>query len=444
VTAERPVVLVALSPQVEQLIEPLLFGEHAAVTIAASLVELTALERTLSESDGAEALLVSADVPGLSAGLLSRARSHGLRLIGIAGDEHDAQLLHDLPLDTILAAPIDPAALRAAAQHRSETIADTHTSGPRGPEKPPREREGAVLAVIGSRGAPGASELAASLAALAERWDAVLVELDLLGGGLALRLGADATQGSLLGLLRASGGRESAVGELLDRWLVKRPGWAPVLLAPPQPEQTIEELDQPGAIRAALEALATQHPLVFVDVGSQLATLGEVGPVSRCYREALLTADAVLLVLGSRETQLDAGLAQLDLLLDHLGIPAERIRIVCNGVGGPGAIPQPQLEQTLAVGLRERELAADAVIPWDGRALGKATRSGMPLAIAHPRGSYARNVETLLDTLFLPGAPVARHRKRLLPPLVAKPNEQPEPRGDEAREDEEVVLPWRS
>ena len=84
------------------------------------------------------------------------------------------------------------------------------------------------------------------------------------------------------------------------------------------------------------------------------------------------------------------------------------------GVGGPGAIPRSQLEQTLTVGLRERELAADALIPWDARALAKAARTGLPLAAAHPRGSYARSLARLLDSLFLPGAPVARHGKRLL------------------------------
>ncbi len=203
----------------------------------------------------------------------------------------------------------------------------------------------------------------------------------------------------------------------------------------------IEELDQPGAIRAALDALAEQYPLVIVDAGFLLAQPGALGAVERCHREALVAADAVLLTLGARESQLDAGLAQLDLLLDTLGIPRERIRVVCNGVGGPGAVPRPQLEQTLTIGLRERELAADALIPWDARALAKAVHTGLPLVAAHPRGSYARELGQLLDMLFLPGAPVARGRKRLLA-LPSRATAEPEP----ARElgEEEVALPWRS
>jgi Flp pilus assembly CpaE family ATPase len=441
----KPKVLLALSPLVEQQIAPLLFGQDAAVTVAASLVELAALERTLADNaSDAEALLVSADIPDLSASLLSRARSQGLRLVGIASDDHDSIVLGELPLDRTLTAPVDAHALQAAVRvdARSAPLAQAVEDRRMSRE---HERAGTVLAVIGCRGGPGASELACSLAALAaDEWKALLVELDLLGSaGLALRLGTDPSQGSLLALLRATRAGEPALGELLERWLVMRTGWPPTLLAPPQPEQAIEELDQPGTIRSGLDALAAQYPLVVVDVGFLLAHPGPLGPVERCHREALVAADAVLLTLGAREAQLDAGLAQLDLLLDTLGIPRERIRVVCNGVGGPGAIPRPQLEQTLTIALRERELAVDALIPWDTRALDKAVRTGHPLAAAHPRGGYARALTRLLDTLFLPGAPVARGRKRLLT-LPSAATVKPEPVADRDEEEEEVALPWRS
>jgi len=113
----KPNVLLALSPLVEQQIAPLLFGQDAAVTVAASLVELAALERTLADNDSnAEALLVSADIPDLTASLLSRARSQGLRLVGIASDDHDSIVLRELPLDRTLTAPIDAHALQAAVR----------------------------------------------------------------------------------------------------------------------------------------------------------------------------------------------------------------------------------------------------------------------------------------------------------------------------------------
>lgn len=441
-----PPVLLALSPMAEQSVAPLLFGEQAAVRVVASLVELAALERTVEENGAdAVALLVSADLSDFAPGPLGRVRSHGLRIVGVARDEDDAARLREQPLDVVLTLPISEQELAAAVQApaANTTNGAAIASGPPTTRAHGRERRGTVLAVVGSRGAPGASELASSLAALgAADWRALLVELDLLGdGGLALRLGSDPARGSLLALVRATATGEPAVAELLERWLVTRDGWPPLLLAPPDPGEVIAELDQPGAIRTALEVLADAYPLVVADVGFLLAHPGGVGAVGRCHREALLAADAVVLTVGAREAQLDAGLAQLDLLLDELEISRERIRIVCNGVGGPGAIPRPQLDQTLTIGLRERELAADALAPWDARALSKAVRTGLPLAAAHPRGGYARTIRQLLDTLFLPGTAVARTRKRLLA-LPARP--VVEAQRAAAQEDEEVMLPWRN
>ena len=90
-----------------------------------------------------------------------------------------------------------------------------------------------------------------------------------------------------------------------------------------------------------------------------------------------------------------------------------------------------ELTETLAQRLAERGLALDAALPWDGRALAKATRAGLPLAIAHPRGRYTRTLARLLEQLFLPVAPEPRERKRMLVPPAPK------------EQTEEVALPWR-
>ena len=280
---ERPAVVLALSPMVEQNVAPLLFGEQAAVRVVASLVELAALERTLHDSGGdAVALLVSADLSGFTPGPLGRARSHGLRVVGIARDNDEAALLRELPLDTVLTTPIDGPRLQEAVRAPGESTTNGHaTATAAAPRTRGRERRGTLLAVVGSRGTPGASELASSLATLGSAdWRTLLVELDLLGeGGLALRLGSDPAKGSLLALVRATATGEPALGELLERWLVTRNGWPQVLLAPPDPGQVIAELDQPGAIRAGLEALADAYPLVVADVGFLLAQPGGVGAV---------------------------------------------------------------------------------------------------------------------------------------------------------------------
>ncbi|HWQ23987.1 MAG TPA: hypothetical protein VNK94_07780 [Gaiellaceae bacterium] len=294
------------------------------------------------------------------------------------------------------------------------------------------EKRGSVLAVVGSKGAPGASECAASLAALgAERWPTVIVELDALGGGLDLRLGADARQGSVLGLARAVAAGDGAVGELLDRWLAVREGWPSVLVGAPDPAQALAELVRPGVVAGVLRSLASIYPLVVADVGFLLDEGEGTSPVSRVHREAVVAADAVLLILGAREEQLRAGLDQLDALL-ALGVPSERLRVAVNGLGGPGAATARAIEAVVHRQLAERRFALDAWLAWDGRALARARRTGLPLAAARGRGRYARALTRLLDELFLPVAPEPRGRKlRLAPP----------PLEDEAQEE---VAAWRS
>jgi Flp pilus assembly CpaE family ATPase len=418
--------VLALAPVAERAIEPLLFGAQAVVEPLASVGEADELDHELGPNT--EAVLLSPDLSGLTPAHCVRARARGARLVGIALDEHDRQALSALAVDETVDAEAGADALRRAL-HDPPTALNA-APPPAAPSSEPRA--GSLIAVIGSKGAPGASECAASLAALAaRRWQALLVEVDALGGALDLRLAADAHQGSLLGVARAADAGESALRELLERWLATREGWPPVLLGPATLAQALPELARPGAVAKALNALAAVTPLTVLDVGFQLEQGEDGGPVARIHREALVGADAVLLVLGAREDQLRAGLAQLELLLDNLAIKRERLRIAANGVGGPGAIPTPDLTETLAQRLAERGLALDAALPWDGRGLAKATRAGLPLAIAHPRGRYARSLTRMLEQLFLPVAPEPRERKRMLIPPAPK------------EQTEEVALPWR-
>src|SRR5205823_11989876 len=232
-------------------------------------------------------------------------RARGARLVGIALDEDDRQALSALAVDETVDADAGADALRRAL-HDAPTAPTAPP--PAAPSSEPRA--GSVIAVVGSKGAPGASECAASLAALAaRRWPALLVELDALGGALDLRLAADAHQGSLLGVDRAADAGDSALRELLERWLATSEGWPPVLLGPATLTQALPELARPGAVAKALTALAAVTPLSVLDVGFQLEQGEELGPAARIHREALVTADAVLLVLGAREEQLRAGLA---------------------------------------------------------------------------------------------------------------------------------------
>jgi hypothetical protein len=420
---ERLPVVLALSPVAERAVERFLFGRTALVEPRASAPDADELERDAVLAE-VETVLISPDLSGLTAAHCARVRARGIRITGLARDLSERQQLLALGVDDVVAPDDSEQAFLAALRGQS----DEDIGPSAGPEPmdaaftlPEIGGNGSVLAVIGSKGAPGASECAASLAALAaERWPCVLVEFDALGGGLDLRLGVDPRDGSLLGFARAVGGNDGALRELLERWLTTREGWPPVLLGPPEPEQAIGELARPGAVAATLRALASLYPLVIADVGFLLSTGDDAGAACRIHREAVVAADAVLLALGAREEQLRAGLDQLDALL-ALAIAPERLRVAVNGIGGPGAAARSALELVLPRQLAERRFALDAWLPWDSRALARAQRTGLTVAGARRRGAYARALARLLDELFLPVAPAPRDRKlRLLPPPPRK------------------------
>jgi Flp pilus assembly CpaE family ATPase len=435
-------VVLALTPVAERAVEHLLFGDTPTVVPVASVGEADELEATAREQT-ADAVLISPQLSGLSTGHSERVRATGLLLVGVALDDHDRDDLQSFAVDAVITPDTDPAELLAVTQGTTEAATVRAVAPPAAVPVQRRTGNGTALAVIGARGAGGASECAASLAALATaRWPTMLVELDGLGGSLSVRLGSNPRQGSVLGLIRAAEQGEDVVPELLERWVSTATGWPSVLLGPAVGDPVLSELARPAAIVRAMNALRAAYPLSVWDVGFLLATGAEVIAPVRIHREAIAGADSVLLVLGARDINLPAGLAQLDLLLGELAVPAERLRVLINGVGGPGVAPQRALTQALAPKLAERGLTADAWLPWDARALEKASRSGVPLAVARPRGGYARALTRLLDELFLPESSRTRRRKlRLASPTIkqAISNVTHEP-----HDEEEVVLPWRS
>jgi MinD-like ATPase involved in chromosome partitioning or flagellar assembly len=404
-------VILALTPIAEREFEPLLFDSIGSpLTILSSTVEGDELQRAV-ELEKPDAVLLSPDLSGLSTSTCERVRAKGVQLVGLALDERQQESLRALGVETTIGVSASRDDLLSAIRAESNAIAAEPAPTPA--EHPTRrEGSGSILAVVGGKGAPGASEFAASLAALAARqWATLLVEADALGGGLDVRLGANATGGSLVGLMRAatSGGVQR---ELVERWIVEPEGWPSVLLGPPD-ASALAELAWPGATTDALHELAALYALTICDVGAFLGEDGQPSPAARLHREALLAADSVLLVLGTRDTQLRSGLRQLDLLLGTLGIASERLRIIANGVNAPGTASRSQITETTTTHLAERGVGVDAWLPWDARAIKQAQKRGLPLASARGRGGYARAVSALLGDLFLSAAePTPKRRKR--------------------------------
>jgi hypothetical protein len=428
--SERPRILLALTPLVEREVEAELFGAATAIDVVASAADAQDLDELL-RTHRADALLVSPDLSGLAGAHTAAASAAGLRVIGLALDETGREVLGTLGVDEVLTLPIDDDALVTAACGPAPPPAKP--TAPAMPEATQAAEDGNVVVVVGSKGAPGASECAASLAALAAaRWGCVLVEVDALGPSLDVRLGADARDGSLAGVARAVQGEEPGLHDLVARWLVERPGWAPTLLGAPDP---VRDLARPGSAADAIRALARLHPLVICDVGFLIAAddPDHVSTIARVHREAISVADAVLLVVGARDVQLRHGIGQPTELTDGLGVGADRLRVVVNGVGAPGAAAREEIQAALLPRLAEHRLAVDGWLPSEGRGIASARKQGLPLAGARVlHGGYRRALEQLLDDLFLPVTPVPRsHRHR----LTATPTH--------TSTSEEVVLPWR-
>lgn len=427
----RPRVLLGVTPVAERAIEHLLFADPASLDLAASATDAAELTAAVTAA-GADGALICSDLPGLDSGTCERLRARGLRVIGVALDDHDQHALGRLPIDATVRPDATPQQLADAFEPHDHEPAPT-TPRPALSEPSRDDDGGAVVAVVGCKGAPGATECAASLAALASHsWEVVLAEIDLLGGSLAVRAGADPSRGSLLGLVRAAhaNGHEP-IGELLDRWLHHARGWPPLLTAPRDPE-AVRELAAPGGLTAALTALRAHAALTVCDVGF---LLNDAASAARAHRQALVGADAVLLVLGPRDAHAQAGVDQLDLLLDDLAIAPERLRIAVNAVGAPGEIPRAELERALTNLLADRGLAIDAWLPYDPRAATRAQRLGAPLAMAGRRGAFAKALRSLLGDVFLPTTNAARPSPRRRKRQLRAP-------GTTRAETEEVALPW--
>lgn len=419
----RPRVVSALSPLCEREIEGLLFDKDAPFELASRVLEADELLRAVHEEQGVEAVLLSPELSGLTAAHCARVRATGARLVGVALDQHERELLDTLEVDTSIDSTVGREELLNAISGQTTTTTEGSRPAPApapvGPEH--RKKQGTIVAVIGAKGAPGSSECAVSLAGLAaRRWPTMLVEADALGGGLALRLGADPSHGSILGLIRAVQAGDGALAELAERWTTKPEGWPAVLLGAPDPRALID-LAEPGAMTRALDALTGLYPLVVCDVGYLL----EDSRAAHLHRETLLGADLVILTIGAREPQLHAGLRQLDLILGELAIPSERARVVVNALGGPSHQSKDAITATIGEHLTERDLMVDAWLAWDERGQRRAQQRGKPLALARHRGAYARALTGLLDELFLPATnPKARRRRRRLPAPTTGPERE--------------------
>src|SRR5207253_6897838 len=127
---------------------------------------------------------------------------------------------------------------------------------------------------------------------------------------------------------------------------------------------------------------------------------------------------------------------QVQVLLDELSIPCERMRVIVNGQPAAGASARAETVAAISKALDDHGLNVDAWLRWDARAQRASVRLGLPLALARRRGHYAKSLQRFLDSILLslppsPAKTLSRRTERMTPASVGR------------RAEREVVLPWR-
>jgi pilus assembly protein CpaE len=106
---------------------------------------------------------------------------------------------------------------------------------------------------------------------------------------------------------------------------------------------------------------------------------------------ALDRTDKLLLVCNPEVTSLKNVRIGLE-TIDRLGFPRERVSIVANRIGAPGAVTRAEIEEALECEIAF-ELPDDAAVP---EAINRAT----PAVIGEPSSRFARSVSNLARSVF--------------------------------------------
>lgn len=242
-------------------------------------------------------------------------------------------------------------------------------------EVPPRQ--GKVVTVFSTKGGVGKTTIVANLAAgLAQggKVKVAAVDLDLEFGVLATMMGVRA-RATIVDLCRLD---TPITAEHIDRVMVRQQGsGVQVLAAPPLPHLA-SEVDGDGRadssrsyVSEIITTLREAYDYVVIDT-------------SVSFREANLIAfdksDLILMVTSPEITSLASTAKGLDVLLDRLEYPAEKVQVVLN-------------RADLTIGLTHEEIATSLgvplayLIPSDEQATIAAANVGIPIVLKRVKHS---------------------------------------------------------
>jgi pilus assembly protein CpaE len=237
---------------------------------------------------------------------------------------------------------------------------------------------GKLVAFVGACGGCGTSTVAANVAAVLARNQRKVLLLDLRheAGDLTPLLDLEPT--TTLAHLCQNLNRLDAT--LFERSLTAHASNV-YLLAAPATRADVRLVTAEG-VRKALVLGRTAFPFVIADLDTS-------------FREdhvaVLKQADRVVLVLRPDFVALRNARRALD-HFKHLGLPADRIRVVANRTGQPQEIAAEEAAEALGVALAYQ-------IPDEPKVINRSVNHGNPAVLAEPRARVARALEALAQGL---------------------------------------------
>jgi pilus assembly protein CpaE len=236
-----------------------------------------------------------------------------------------------------------------------------------------------VVTVFSPKGGSGKTALATNLALAAQQAGlrTLLMDLDLQFGDSALTL-AVPPRATIADLAGSSGDIDV---EKLKAFVCTDPRSSLTLLpAPKRPEEA--QIVGQAELAASLNAARNSFSAVVIDTGPLF---------DAAMLAALDQTDRLLLVCNPEVTSLKNVRIGLE-TIDRLGFPKERVSIVANRIGAPGAVTRAEIEEAL-----ERKIAFE--LP-DDAAVPEAINRATPVMMSDPSSRFARALSALAKSVF--------------------------------------------
>ena len=238
---------------------------------------------------------------------------------------------------------------------------------------------GKVVTVFSPKGGSGKTMLATNLAVATARsgMRTLLVDLDLQFGDSALTL-AVTPRATIADLAASAGDIDS--DKLAAFVSIDPRSELAVLPAPRRPEEA--DIVGQAVLAAVLDAARNAYEAIVIDTGPLF---------DAAMLAALDQTDRLLLLCNPEVTSLKNVRIGLE-TIDRLGFDRDRVSLVANRVGAPGALGRAEIEHALETAIAY-ELPDDPAVP-------AAVNRAVPIVLADEKSKFSRALGDLASDIF--------------------------------------------